>query len=74
MRNHEWVPVEVISRIAKLRGGETYKVIRKLLKNKFVVHTGKRCNYLLDFKMMGINWHIWAMIIWHCRPLLREAF
>lgn len=46
MRNHEWVPAEVIARISRLRGGETYKVIVKLLKNKFVVHTGKRCTLL----------------------------
>lgn len=45
MRNHEWVPAEVISRISRLRGGETYKVLVKLLKNKFVVHTGKNCNF-----------------------------
>ena len=43
MRNHEWVPAEVIAKIARLRGGEAYKVLVKLLKNKFVVHTGKRC-------------------------------
>mgnify|MGYP002348972432 FL=1 len=50
MRNHEWVPGEVIGRISRLRGGETFKVLRKLLKNKFVVHTGKNCKFLINVR------------------------
>lgn len=40
MRNHEYVPAELIARLGNLRNGETFKTIRRLLKNKFIVHTG----------------------------------
>lgn len=43
MRNHEYVPAELIARIGNLRGGQTYKTIQKLLKNKFIVHIGNKC-------------------------------
>ena len=55
MRNHEWVPAEVIARISRLRGGETYKVLVKLLKNKFVVHTGKNCTIFI-IQTTATNW------------------
>jgi hypothetical protein len=73
MRNHEWVPAEVIGRISKLRGGETYKVLIKLLKNKFIVHTGKRCIFIL-IQMTATNSHIWVTIIWHYKLSSKEAF
>ncbi|KAG8054435.1 hypothetical protein GUJ93_ZPchr0001g32077 [Zizania palustris] len=38
MRNHEIVPSELIDRIAGLKHGGTYKVLRNLLKNKLVHH------------------------------------
>jgi RIO kinase 2 len=44
MRNHEYVTKELIARIGNLRGGETFKTIQKLLKNKFIVHIGSKCN------------------------------
>lgn len=46
MRNHQYVPLPLIGSIGNLRSGETYKVLRKLLKNKLVVHVGKKCKYL----------------------------
>jgi RIO kinase 2 len=44
MKNHEYVPIELINSIGNLRNGETYKVVRKLLKIKLIVHVGKKCN------------------------------
>ncbi len=44
MKNHEYVPIELISSIGNLRGGETFKTIRKLLKVKLIVHVGKKSN------------------------------
>ncbi|KAL5227304.1 hypothetical protein ABZP36_015569 [Zizania latifolia] len=51
MRNHEIVPSELIDRIAGLKHGGTYKVLRNLLKNKLVHHEatkydGFRLTYL----------------------------
>ncbi|PWZ34067.1 hypothetical protein Zm00014a_019267 [Zea mays] len=51
MRNHEIVPVELIDRIARLKHGGTYKVLRNLLRNKLVHHDatkydGYRLTYL----------------------------
>jgi RIO-like serine/threonine protein kinase len=43
MRNHEYVPAELISKIGNLKNGETFKTIRKLLKNKFITHIGNKC-------------------------------
>lgn len=42
MKNHEYVPLELISSIGNLRSGESYKTLRKLLKVKLVVHVGKK--------------------------------
>lgn len=44
MRNHEYVAAELIARIGNLKGGETFKTIQKLLKNKLIVHIGNKCN------------------------------
>ncbi|GJM92239.1 hypothetical protein PR202_ga08683 [Eleusine coracana subsp. coracana] len=51
MRNHEIVPAELVDRIARLKHGGTYKVLRNLLKNKLVHHDatkydGYRLTYL----------------------------
>ncbi|KAF9601592.1 hypothetical protein IFM89_020508 [Coptis chinensis] len=51
MRNHEIVPVELIDRIACLKRGGTYKVLKNLLKHKLVHHDstkydGFRLTYL----------------------------
>jgi|JI6StandDraft_1071083.scaffolds.fasta_scaffold511101_1 RIO kinase 2 len=43
MRNHEYVTAELITRIGNLKGGETFKTIQKLLKNKLIVHIGNKC-------------------------------
>ncbi|CAN1844187.1 Serine/threonine-protein kinase rio2 [Linum perenne] len=50
-RNHEIVPAELISRIASLKHGGTYKVLKNLLKHKLVHHDstkydGFRLTYL----------------------------
>lgn len=44
MRNHEYVAAELIARIGNLKGGETFKTIQKLLKNKLIVHIGNKCS------------------------------
>ncbi|RLN03686.1 serine/threonine-protein kinase rio2 [Panicum miliaceum] len=62
MRNHEIVPAELVDRIAGLKHGGTYKVLRNLLKNKLVHHDatkydGYRLTYLgydfLAIKTLG---------------------
>nr|XP_043610168.1 serine/threonine-protein kinase rio2 [Erigeron canadensis] len=42
MRNHEIVPAELIERIASLRHGGTYKVLRNLLKHKLLHHDSSK--------------------------------
>ncbi|PKU85912.1 RIO kinase 2 [Dendrobium catenatum] len=51
MRNHEIVPAELVERIAGLKHGGTYKVLRNLLKHRLVHHDsskydGYRLTYL----------------------------
>ncbi|KAG0466028.1 hypothetical protein HPP92_020192 [Vanilla planifolia] len=51
MRNHELVPAELVERIACLKRGGTYKVLKNLLKHKLVHHDsskydGYRLTYL----------------------------
>ncbi|KAL9255633.1 Serine/threonine-protein kinase rio2-like protein [Drosera capensis] len=51
MRNHEIVPVELVDRIAALRYGGTYKVLKNLLRHKLLHHDsskydGYRLTYL----------------------------
>ncbi|RHY82476.1 hypothetical protein DYB28_003160, partial [Aphanomyces astaci] len=40
MKNHEIVPVELISSIAKLRHGGVAKILSHLLRNKLIAHDG----------------------------------
>ncbi|GMJ12215.1 hypothetical protein like AT3G51270 [Hibiscus trionum] len=42
MRNHEIVPSELIGRIASLKHGGTYKVLKNLLKHKLVHHDSSK--------------------------------
>jgi RIO kinase 2 len=42
MRNHEWVPVPLISSIAGLKRGGAFRFLSVLHKHKLVVHDGKR--------------------------------
>ncbi|KAK7281392.1 hypothetical protein RIF29_09348 [Crotalaria pallida] len=42
MRNHEIVPTELIDRIARLKHGGTYKVLRNLLKHKLLHHDSSK--------------------------------
>ncbi|CAN6485403.1 unnamed protein product [Victoria cruziana] len=42
MRNHEIVPAELVDRIASLKHGGTYKVLRNLLKHKLVHHDSSK--------------------------------
>ncbi|XP_077252943.1 protein serine/threonine kinase [Tasmannia lanceolata] len=42
MRNHEIVPAELVDRIAGLRHGGTYKVLKNLLKHKLVHHDSSK--------------------------------
>ena len=43
MKNHQWVPTDLIPRIAGLKPGFCKKIIIELLKQKLVAHTGKNC-------------------------------
>ena len=50
MKNHEFVPVRLIHIIANLKTGDTYKIIRNLLKFKFICHVSKRYDgYKLNY-------------------------
>lgn len=71
MRNHEYVPAELIAKIGNLKGGETYKTIQKLLKNKFITHIGNKCK-TSPTQAMATNSPSSAMIISLCRPSSRE--
>ena len=62
MRNHEYVSAELITRIGNLRGGETFKTIQKLLKNKLITHIGNKCRSLF-IQVMDINLPILDMTI-----------
>ncbi|KAE9608216.1 putative non-specific serine/threonine protein kinase [Lupinus albus] len=42
MRNHEIVPSELIARIARLKHGGTYKVLKNLLKHKLLHHDSSK--------------------------------
>ncbi|KAL3507006.1 hypothetical protein ACH5RR_032388 [Cinchona calisaya] len=42
MRNHEIVPTELIDRIASLKHGGTYKVLKNLLKHKLLHHDSSK--------------------------------
>ncbi|KAJ3708240.1 hypothetical protein LUZ61_011945 [Rhynchospora tenuis] len=42
MRNHEIVPAELVDRIAGLKHGGTYKVLKNLLKHKLVHHDSSK--------------------------------
>ncbi|CAI0454833.1 unnamed protein product [Linum tenue] len=42
MRNHEIVPAELISLIASLKHGDTYKILKNLLKHKLVHHDSSK--------------------------------
>jgi len=50
MRNHELVPVELITSIAKLRHGGIYKILSTLLRYKLVAHSNQQYNgYRLSY-------------------------
>jgi len=50
MRNHEMVPVPLITSIAKLRHGGSYKILSTLLRYKLVAHTNQEYNgYRLSY-------------------------
>lgn len=36
MKNHEWVPLQLVEKLARLNRGETFRVISTLLKHKLV--------------------------------------
>ncbi|KAJ4958938.1 hypothetical protein NE237_026049 [Protea cynaroides] len=42
MRNHEIVPAELVDRIARLKHGGTYKVMKNLLKHKLLHHDSSK--------------------------------
>ena len=42
MRNHEWVPVQLIERISHLKRSSAFANLKLLLKNKLVAHYNKK--------------------------------
>ena len=40
MKNHELVPVTIITRLAALRSGGVHKIISHLIRNKLIAHEG----------------------------------
>ena len=50
MRNHELVPVELITSIARLRHGGSYKILSTLLRHKLLAHEQQKYNgYRLSY-------------------------
>mmetsp|Transcript_24811 Transcript_24811/g.36594 ORF Transcript_24811/g.36594 Transcript_24811/m.36594 type:complete len:473 (+) Transcript_24811:88-1506(+) len=50
MRNHELVPVELITSIARLRHGGSYKILSTLLRHKLIAHEQQKYNgYRLSY-------------------------
>ena len=43
MKNHEYVPLQLIDSLAKLKRGGTHKGISELHKHKLVFHTSTPC-------------------------------
>lgn len=58
MHNHEWVPVKIIERLAKLKNANTPKVIQELLKHKLVAHTGKKYD---GYKLKNLGYDYLAL-------------
>lgn len=51
MRNHEYVPVPVIERLARLKRGNAFKCVQYLLKHKLISHVNKKCDgYKVEFR------------------------
>ena len=50
MKNHEFVPAKLINSIANLKTGNAYKIIKRLLKLKFIQHVSiKYDGYKLNY-------------------------
>jgi RIO kinase 2 len=77
MRNHEYVPAELIARIGKLRGGETFKIISKLLKNKFITHINKKCKHCLNiddgYKLTYLGYDYLALQTFIKRGVIKDV-
>jgi RIO kinase 2 len=77
MRNHEYVPAELITRIGNLRGGQTFKTIQKLLKHKFIVHIGNKCTpvcYSGDgYKLTYLGYDYLALHTFLKRGLIKDV-
>jgi len=51
MKNHEFVPAALIHGIANLKTGDSYKILRQLLKLKFICHVSKKYDgYKLNYQ------------------------
>jgi RIO kinase 2 len=50
MRNHEFVPVYLVEKIAHMKRANAFKILKNLLKYKLVEHTGLHCNLRLTFR------------------------
>ena len=42
MKNHEWVPLMLIEKIAALKKANCHKVVKNLLKFKLIKHQSKK--------------------------------
>ena len=60
MKNHEFVPLQLVAAIASLYRGATSKTLSDLIRNNLVVYErGKRCNILrvITIKQSPNCWH-----------------
>lgn len=70
MKNHEYVPLELISAIGNLRSGETFKTLKKLLKVKLIVHVGKKFN---GYKLTYLGYDYLALHTFMKRGIIKDV-
>ena len=67
----------MIARIGKLRGGVTFKIISKLLKNKFITHINKKCTiyYIIDdgYKLNYLGYDYLALQTFIKRGVIKDV-
>lgn len=77
MKNHEYVPLELISAIGNLRSGETFKTLKKLLKVKLIVHVGKKCitfiNLVNGYKLTYLGYDYLALHTFMKRGIIKDV-
>ena len=69
MKNHEVVPVPLIETIAGLKRSDTYAVLKRLLKRKFIHHDNKRYD---GYYLSRQGYDILAIVTFVKRGLVTE--